>query len=293
MIDDVLRAFHHPANRDERIEIQRMMYDTVLQWTRETHYDYDDLLSSESVKEGHNHVLNGKPMDRGSGGGHTGCGADGGHGKVAGSLWSKIQTRALDTSSPVGGGDGRPSSSTGRKYGYSSSSSSHHQIPTHGEAASYFSSADQRPASPPGHFYGSRLSSSGYGSSAYGSGRPSPAPASFGYHHAGHQAYEGSSGFPSQPSYGGSSGPSYGGSSQPSYGSQPSYPSRPSYGSQPPYGGPPHSPYGAGHPPSPPRPSGYGGGYAGYSAGPTPSHGGYGSGPAGGAPPYPYGGPKL
>ncbi|KAK1778472.1 glycine rich protein het-c3 [Copromyces sp. CBS 386.78] len=304
VIDDVLRAFHHPAAVDPNIEIQRMMYDTVKQWREEVKHKYDleRVLSSESVKQGLNHILNGQPTNRGPGGGHTSCGGDGGHGKVAGSLWSKIQTRDLDTSAPSGGGGGggRSSSSTGHKYGYSASSS-HHDVPAHGEAASYFSSADPRPASPPsGRYYGSRPSSSGYGSSVYGSGRPSPGPASFGYHHGGHQAYEGSSGFSSQPSYGGSSGPSYGGSSQPSYGSQSSYPpqpsygahpSQPSYGSQPPYGGPPHSPYGGGRPPSPPRPPGYGGGYAGYSAGPPPSHGGYGGGPPGGAPPYPHGGP--
>lgn len=308
VINDVLQVFHHPANYDEKnIEIRHLMYNTVVQWSKETHHDWRELLTSESVKEGHNHVLNGQPMNRGPGGGHTSCGADGGHGKVAGSLWSKIQNRDLDTSGGhVGGGGGRPSSSTGPKYGYSSNSSSHHQIPTHGEAASYFSSADPRPASPPsGRHYGSRPSSSGYGSSAHGSGRPSPAPASFGYHHGGHQAYEGSSNYPLQPSYNGSSGPSYGGSSQPSYGSQHSYPPQPSYGSQPFYGSqpsygahpsqpsygsqPPYGSYGGGRPPSPPRPSGYGGGYAGYSAGPPPSHGGYGGGPPGGAP-YPHGG---
>ncbi|KAJ4397954.1 hypothetical protein N0V85_006415 [Neurospora sp. IMI 360204] len=162
VINDVLQVFHHPGNLNEHIEIQRMMYDTVVQWSRETHHDYKALLTSEAVKAGRNHVLNGQPLNRGPGGGHTSCGADGGHGKVAGSLWSKIQTRDLDTSGPVGGGGGRSSSSTGHKYGYSSSSASHHQIPTHGEAASYFSSADARPASPPsGRSYGSRPTSSG------------------------------------------------------------------------------------------------------------------------------------
>ena len=51
--DDVLRAFHHPALRNNRLEIHNNMYQVVERWAR-GHPDCDRLLSSESVKTGKN-----------------------------------------------------------------------------------------------------------------------------------------------------------------------------------------------------------------------------------------------
>lgn len=99
-MNDILRAFHHPALRDESIEIQRDMFKTVRMWADQhpRRHDIDRILSSESVKQGKNHVLNqqGGSGKREMGGGH-GCGGDGGHGKVAGSLWSQVRTRDFES----------------------------------------------------------------------------------------------------------------------------------------------------------------------------------------------------
>ncbi|KAH6613331.1 heterokaryon incompatibility Het-C [Chaetomium tenue] len=109
VLDDILRAFHHPAARNEQIEIQREMFETVRKWAQETPYRsrLDHMLSSESVKNHKNHVLSGEAGSRSvSGGGHPGgCGhgSDGGHGKPAGSLWSHIQSVNRDARE-LGGG---------------------------------------------------------------------------------------------------------------------------------------------------------------------------------------------
>ncbi|MDA4131965.1 MAG: Het-C domain-containing protein, partial [Thaumarchaeota archaeon] len=57
VVNDVLRAFHHPAIRDNSIQIQREMFQTVQQWVSEhpRRNEFDYLLSSESVKAGKNH----------------------------------------------------------------------------------------------------------------------------------------------------------------------------------------------------------------------------------------------
>lgn len=181
IVNDVLRAFHHPALRDESIQIQRDMFATVRTWAQESRYPIDQLLSSESVKAGKNHIL--KTTDnKGSGGGghnHGTFGAfqdlvDMGHGKVKGSLWSQIQTRDL---SAMGGGDGsaevgymssspapRPTSSSG--FGYQADGGAPQQVP-HGQAASYFSGGSS--AQPP-------VPEPGYGGGGYGYGQQQPPP---------------------------------------------------------------------------------------------------------------------
>ncbi len=76
------------------------MFETVRKWVAETPHRnrLDHVLSSESVRQGKNHVLNnatgGKSRSLESTGGHAhGCGhGEGGHGRPAGSLWSQIQT---------------------------------------------------------------------------------------------------------------------------------------------------------------------------------------------------------
>ncbi|ODA82169.1 hypothetical protein RJ55_00675 [Drechmeria coniospora] len=108
--NDVLRAFHHPALRNESIDIQRDMFRTVKSWFDEhpRRHQIDQLLSSESVRKGKNHILKQHAGSRGvdSGPGGHSCGSwesQAGHGKVSGSLWSQIHSRDL---SSMGGGDG-------------------------------------------------------------------------------------------------------------------------------------------------------------------------------------------
>ncbi|KAK4120032.1 heterokaryon incompatibility Het-C [Parathielavia appendiculata] len=118
VVNDVLRAFHHPAARNEQIQIQRDMFETVRKWTQETRYrdQLNYLLSSESVKNHKNHVLSGgDPGSRSIPGG--GCGhGDGGHGKPAGSLWSHIQNlnRESGGSGTAAGGGGYAGSYEGQ-----------------------------------------------------------------------------------------------------------------------------------------------------------------------------------
>ncbi|UKZ59157.1 uncharacterized protein TrAtP1_000473 [Trichoderma atroviride] len=109
--NDVLRAFHHPALRRGDVQIQQEMFRTVQTWVNEhpRRHDIDRLLSSESVRQGKNHILN-QQKQKGGGGGH---GHDAwetitqlGHGKVSGSLWEQVKTRDLNS---LEGNDGNPS----------------------------------------------------------------------------------------------------------------------------------------------------------------------------------------
>ncbi|THY14154.1 heterokaryon incompatibility Het-C [Aureobasidium pullulans] len=64
VLNDVLRVFHHPAIRDPHCEIQTKMFAVVEQWARQRPgggHDLDRLLSSESVKAGHNHTGGANP----------------------------------------------------------------------------------------------------------------------------------------------------------------------------------------------------------------------------------------
>jgi len=112
VVNDVLRAFHHPAMRDENIRIQRKMFQTVRDWVHRSSYrdNLNLLLSSQSVKDGKNHILKGEAPSHGHGHGHShGYGGASnpiggmwdsvqnlGHGKVKGSLWSQVSTRDID-----------------------------------------------------------------------------------------------------------------------------------------------------------------------------------------------------
>jgi len=103
VVNDVLRAFHHPAIRDEHNALQRDMFETVRKWSTETQHRNQlnsGLLSSDSVKNHKNHILpGGSSGTRGPGGSSGGSCHDGGHGRPAGSLWSQIKTRDLDAMS--------------------------------------------------------------------------------------------------------------------------------------------------------------------------------------------------
>jgi hypothetical protein len=248
VVNDVLRAFHHPALRDESIQIQRDMFATVRTWVQETRIPIDQLLSSESVKSGKNQILPATENKSHAGGGHNhgtfGAFQDAvaglGHGKVKGSLWSQIQTRDL---SAMGGGDGsvqegymsnspapRPISSSGFGYQGGGGAAAPQQPPpgaVYGQAASYYSGAasPQPPVPEPG-----------YGGGGYGYGGPQPPPPG---------------------PYGGP----WGGQGPPPPGPPPpGYGGGPMYGQRPP---PPFPPYGGPPPPQPgwnPNPGGYPGG---------------------------------
>lgn len=58
ILNDVARVFHHPAARNEQIEIHRKMFETVHKWVQKRSdrgSGLNNILSSESVKAGHNH----------------------------------------------------------------------------------------------------------------------------------------------------------------------------------------------------------------------------------------------
>lgn len=64
VLNDVLRAFHHPAIRDPHCEIQNKMFAVVENWARsrpDGGRDLDNFLSSESVKAGRNHTGGANP----------------------------------------------------------------------------------------------------------------------------------------------------------------------------------------------------------------------------------------
>ncbi|KAI0408000.1 heterokaryon incompatibility Het-C [Xylaria palmicola] len=246
VVNDVLRAFHHPTIRDEHIEIQRDMFNTVRQWANEhpRQHDLDRILGSESVRAGKNHLQH---KDGSKGHSHGGGIFDGGlleqlgHGRPKGSLWDQCATRDLDA---MGGRPSpRPTSSHSQQAssGYSGPSSSHYQsggqqpIPQ-GEAASYFSGSGQPPRNtgrtPENPGYSSTHSghASGYssyapGHSGYAPEQPSYTPerAGYGPGHAGHGP--GPSGYaPDHSGYGpGHQGHGYGGPPPPQPGGYPPY----------------------------------------------------------------------
>ncbi|KAN0098523.1 heterokaryon incompatibility Het-C [Hyaloscypha variabilis] len=106
VMNDILRVFHHPALRDESLEIHRNMFNTVRKWVEEQPdaHNLNNVLSSASVRAGRNHKTLGE-AERDVGHSH---GALGGHGKTSGSIWSEIQSRDLGA---LEGNDGNPSTS--------------------------------------------------------------------------------------------------------------------------------------------------------------------------------------
>ncbi|KAK4243790.1 heterokaryon incompatibility Het-C [Corynascus novoguineensis] len=222
VVNDVLRAFHHPAARDERIEIQREMFETVRKWAQETPYrsQLDHLLSSESVQNHKNHVLGSGQAagSRSTPGSRGGCGhGDGGHGKPAGSLWSHIQSVNRDTRE------------TGASPGVGGGVAHHAPPPVHGSAASYYAgSSPQPPQQQP--YAGGGPASSGYASSYE---RPTPPSSAHSY---GGGGYPGQGGYGQHPHSNQPPPPSHGGGyGQPQYGGH-----QGGYGAPHPGGYPPH-----------------------------------------------------
>ncbi|CAF3512728.1 unnamed protein product [Fusarium graminearum] len=227
VVNDILRAFHHPAARDDHVEIQRDMFKTMKNWADEhpRRHELAHLLSSESVRNHKNHILNqvsGASRSVGGGGCNHGTFGDmsnAGHGKVAGSLWSQVKTRDLDS---MEGKDGNPAT------GYMSNSPA--------------------PPSQTSFDYGQNPSYAGSNSGySQQGGYNAPPP---------QQSYGGGYGGPPQPQYGAPPPGQYGG---PQYGAPPPQ----QYGGQG-YGAPPpqYPPYGqqgyGGPPPGNQPPPGWG-----------------------------------
>ncbi|OAA35667.1 Heterokaryon incompatibility protein Het-C [Metarhizium rileyi] len=212
VVNDVIRAFHHPALRNDSIEIQRDMFKTVRAWADQhpRRHEIDRLLSSESVKAGKNHILNGAKSSSGGGGGGGGGGGHShsafdtlsqlGHGKVAGSLWSQVRTRDLDSMS---GNDGKQSAN----YVSSSPAPDTSKMPTPpsytsmsggGEAASYMNESNTFQAGynappPPGQYYQSYGQQPPGGPQGYSGGQWQQPP----------QGYGGNPGYGGAPPQGG------------------------------------------------------------------------------------------
>lgn len=230
---DILRSFHHPALRDESIEIHRNMFNTVRKWVDEQpdRQALNRILSSESVKAGHNHKATG---ERGIDHSH---GALGGHGKTSGSIWSEIQSRDLGA---MEGTDGYAANSY-----MTSSPAPPSPMPQHSPKFGYNNTA-QRPGS---SSYDRPSSSGGY---------LAPNPSQGSYYSGSQQGYQQQ---PPYPGQGGYQAP-YPDQQQPPYAAGPGmapYPGE--YQQGPPPGGPGYWPEG----PPPPGPGyqqpPYGGGY--------------------------------
>ncbi|KAI0019406.1 heterokaryon incompatibility Het-C [Xylariomycetidae sp. FL0641] len=164
VVNDLLRAFHHPAARNESVEIQRNMFNTVRQWADEhpRRHELNHLLGSDSVRNHKNHITSG---NKGGPEGHSHGGGifDGGlmeqlgHGRPKGSLWSQCATRDLDAmgAGPAGhsGSSHSPQPPSNTSYGYGghqqqgySGQPSYHQG---GAAASYYDTS--HPQQPQGY----------------------------------------------------------------------------------------------------------------------------------------------
>ncbi|KAM4059869.1 heterokaryon incompatibility protein het-C domain-containing protein [Hirsutella rhossiliensis] len=172
VVNDVIRAFHHPALRNDSIEIQKDMFRTVKSWADEhpRRHQLDQLLSSESVKKGKNHVLGQQSKSVGD---HSHGPMESlsqlGHGKVAGSLWSQVRTRDLnsmegrdgDASANYMSSSPAPPSSQGARYEY-------------GQNASYYSQGSGLQAGPPGGYSGPSPQPGAYYSGYSQSSPPQP-----------------------------------------------------------------------------------------------------------------------
>ena len=212
-----MHVFHHPALRDEHLEVHRNMFATVRKWVEEQPDSrrLNSILSSESVKAGKNH----------SGEGTTGTkglhdhnhGSLGGHGKTSGSLWSEIKTRDMNS---LSGGDFNPNDSsftaTGASRPYSPAYPPQ-QNPDYGYG-------NDRPISASGY--------SGFAQSSYYQNTPNPS----------YQQENYGGGYQQQPQpYGGPPPNQYGGPPSNQYGGPPPAQYGPPQNQ---YGGPPAGNYG-------------------------------------------------
>lgn len=253
---DILRAFHHPAVRDEHVEIQRNMFNTVKRWVDENpdRHNINSILNSASVKAGRNHKANAADtthnLFRGLGGGE-------------GEAWSTIQSRDLGsmndplsrTGSPVARGMTPDFGYQNQPIAPQQDQGGGYLQPSGADTQGYIGSYEQ--AAPPMNYQS-------YGQPSYGQSGSGPFQDPYqqgppgGFYPGGPQ---GPPGFPGGPQGGGPfPGPGY---PEQQYGQQQSF-GQPPFGQppfgqppfgQPPYGGPQQQPPGGGYP---------GSGYGGY-----------------------------
>lgn len=240
VMHDICRAFHHPALRDESLEIHRNMFNTVRKWVDEQpdRHNLNNVLSSASVKAGHNHKGSG---EKGLEHNH---GALGGHGKTAGSIWTEIKSRDLGamegadynpvqpymSPSPNPGSPNQPPHSP--QFGYQNAQrpgSSNYDRPG---SSNYLNPSPQQQggfynAPPPGQHQQSYGSQGGYQQPPYGG----PGPQGGQYQQAPYPGEQYPPQGPPQPPYGGYGGPP-GFQGGPPPGQYQQYPPQ-----QPPYGG--------------------------------------------------------
>lgn len=175
VVSDILQAFHHPTLRRDGAQLQRDMFNTVKKWADEhpRRHQLDQILSSDSVRNGKNHVLN--QQQHGQQQGHNYHGGSHshshgalesmlgkfGHGKVAGSLWSQVRTRDLDA---MEGRDGEPLKGSAPSPAAPQQSFDYGTNPAYQQGQGGYNA----PPPQPGPYY------SGYGA-------PSPGPPPHGY----------------------------------------------------------------------------------------------------------------
>lgn len=81
VLSDVDRAFHHPAIRDQHNEVHRNMFEAVKAWAdRYRKHNLNDILSSDSVRAGKNHIGHGEHAHGAPGIGEFQSHGHGGHG---------------------------------------------------------------------------------------------------------------------------------------------------------------------------------------------------------------------
>lgn len=177
VLNDCMRVFHHPSLRDSRCELHVNMFEVVKKWAHNYHgKDLNSMLSSQSVKDGKNHLGSNdhshgqghgaagfQGFSSGShGGGHGGGGGHGQHqsssgsgsGGLLGSLTSQLPSGLGSAFNSFTGGGGGKTRETGDE-------------PTSGSAGGY-----QPPPSPQPSQWGAFQP---YQSSYHGEGYQPPA----------------------------------------------------------------------------------------------------------------------
>lgn len=100
VLNDVVRVFHHPALRDNNLEIHRNMFAAVSEWVQrlpDGGASLNDVLSSESVKVGKNHQTVEAEFQL------PGLPGLGSHSKVSGSPFDKLSKMRGETGFGVSG----------------------------------------------------------------------------------------------------------------------------------------------------------------------------------------------
>lgn len=174
ILNDVVRAFHHPALRDNNIEIQRKMYSAVESWVQTRQGpNLNQVLGSASVKAGNNHI----GSDNHSHGSYFSSGKPGAgsHSKVSGSPFDmfakKRELGFADDAGAAGGGNswqGQQSDPTA--YSMSTSYQSGYQdgYNPHDQQQQQYGGQQQQGYGNQSQYGGQQQQQGGYGQQGYG-----------------------------------------------------------------------------------------------------------------------------